>query len=217
MTDTVDIYQFRWYLKGISPLIWRRVLVRSDSTLADLHYIIQIAMNWSNYYLHQFTVHGKRYAVFRNSGADAHDATATRLGDLGLRPGSRFLYEYSFFDWWGHEIRLEKKFAVKAGKIYPVCIGGRAAPPEDCEGAEGFMHRQDYFSEGYMLSVLIEVVEPLTKGELPDEEAVETFRAQQEQFEYWLNVEHFDRKAVNQRLKWYSVGDEQWMEGLEAL
>ncbi|MEO1006364.1 MAG: hypothetical protein AAFW67_11060 [Cyanobacteria bacterium J06638_38] len=31
-------------LLGISPMIWRRIKVSSDSTIADLHYIIQIAM-----------------------------------------------------------------------------------------------------------------------------------------------------------------------------
>ena len=31
------VYQLRVVLRGISPLIWRRILVRSDSTIADLH------------------------------------------------------------------------------------------------------------------------------------------------------------------------------------
>jgi hypothetical protein len=33
-----NIHQFRVVLLGISPLIWRRLLVRSDSTIADLQY-----------------------------------------------------------------------------------------------------------------------------------------------------------------------------------
>jgi hypothetical protein len=37
-----SIYQLRAVLRGISPLIWRRVLVRSDATLAHLHAILQI-------------------------------------------------------------------------------------------------------------------------------------------------------------------------------
>src|ERR1039457_3226111 len=32
-----QIYQLRLVLRGISPLIWRRLLVRSDSTVAQLH------------------------------------------------------------------------------------------------------------------------------------------------------------------------------------
>jgi hypothetical protein len=218
MTDDVEIYQFHWYLKGISPLIWRRVLVRSDSTLADLHYIIQIVMGWSNYYLHQFIVYGKRYAVFRSGGTDAHDAHATRLCDLGLRLNGRFLYEYSFFEWWRHELRLEKKLAFNAWKAHPVCIGaGRASPPEDCEGAEGFMQRQDYFSEAHMLFRVLAMHEQFQTGERLDEDDMDVYREELRQLKYWLNAKHFDRKAVNQRLKWYTLGDKQWTEGLEAL
>lgn len=31
-------YQFRVWLRGISPTIWRRFVVRGDSTIADLRY-----------------------------------------------------------------------------------------------------------------------------------------------------------------------------------
>lgn len=42
--DLVEIYQLRIWIKGISPMIWRRLLVKSDSTTADLHHTIQITM-----------------------------------------------------------------------------------------------------------------------------------------------------------------------------
>jgi Plasmid pRiA4b ORF-3-like protein len=38
-----QIYQLRAALRGISPLIWRRLLVRSDSTVAELHQALQVA------------------------------------------------------------------------------------------------------------------------------------------------------------------------------
>ncbi|HEX9867129.1 MAG TPA: plasmid pRiA4b ORF-3 family protein, partial [Candidatus Tectomicrobia bacterium] len=38
--DPVAVYQLRVRLREISPMIWRRLLVRSDSTLADLHYAL---------------------------------------------------------------------------------------------------------------------------------------------------------------------------------
>jgi len=41
---TTEVYQLRVALCEISPAIWRRVLVRSDSTIADLHYTLQLAM-----------------------------------------------------------------------------------------------------------------------------------------------------------------------------
>jgi len=39
----VEIYQLHVWIRQISPMIWRRLLVRSDSSIADLHYTLQIA------------------------------------------------------------------------------------------------------------------------------------------------------------------------------
>ena len=36
------LYIIRVYLREISPVIWRRVQLRSDQTLTDLHYVLQI-------------------------------------------------------------------------------------------------------------------------------------------------------------------------------
>jgi hypothetical protein len=35
------VYQFQVVLLGVSPMIWRRLLIPSNSTLADLQYSIQ--------------------------------------------------------------------------------------------------------------------------------------------------------------------------------
>ncbi len=43
-TSRLSVYQLRVVLRGISPLIWRRLLVRSDSTIADLHTALQLAL-----------------------------------------------------------------------------------------------------------------------------------------------------------------------------
>src|ERR671938_244842 len=42
-SSMMEVYQLHVWLCEISPLIWRRLLVRSDSTIADLHYTLQIA------------------------------------------------------------------------------------------------------------------------------------------------------------------------------
>jgi hypothetical protein len=41
-----QLYQSRAVLRGISPLMWRRLVVRSDSTVAQLHEVLQIAFGW---------------------------------------------------------------------------------------------------------------------------------------------------------------------------
>ena len=93
------IYQLKVVLQGISPMIWRRLLVCGDNTIADLHYINQIAMGWSDDHLHQFRIHGKRYGIYRTGGISfSDDPNTVRLKDLGLRIKERFFYEYDFID-----------------------------------------------------------------------------------------------------------------------
>jgi hypothetical protein len=50
MSDSSErvIYQLKVVLLGISPTIWRRIHISSDSTIEDLHYTIQLAMGWSD-------------------------------------------------------------------------------------------------------------------------------------------------------------------------
>ena len=126
LSPEVEVYQLRVYLRQISPMIWRRLLVRSDSTIADLHYTLQIVMGWDDFHLHQFTIRGKHYGVFYECGLHFRDnAQDVRLSDFRFRRYERFLYEYDFVDLWQHEIRVEETLPLEPKKIYPVCIGGK--------------------------------------------------------------------------------------------
>ena len=60
MSDSSEpvIYQLKIVLLGISPTIWRRILVSSDSTIEDLHYTLQLVMGWSDIHLHHFIIQG---------------------------------------------------------------------------------------------------------------------------------------------------------------
>jgi hypothetical protein len=142
MTSTatpLSIYQLRIVLRGISPLIWRRVLVPGKTTLAHLHTILQILFAWSDEHLHSFYIHGKEYG---SGGAPTHDV---RLHDLRLHRGERFRYVYDFGAHWDCDIRLEALLPRTSRQVYPVCTGGkRAAPPEDCWGAWGYLERLDH-------------------------------------------------------------------------
>src|SRR5262245_26955747 len=50
------IYQIKVALKNSKLPIWRRIEVRGDATLGELHAIIQMAMGWNNSHLHHFIV-----------------------------------------------------------------------------------------------------------------------------------------------------------------
>jgi Plasmid pRiA4b ORF-3-like protein len=63
-----EVYQLHVWWREISPMIWRRLLVSSESLIANLHYILQMAMGWEGYHLHQFIIRGKRYGIPQSGG-----------------------------------------------------------------------------------------------------------------------------------------------------
>jgi hypothetical protein len=136
----VKVYQLRITLREVSPLVWRRVLVRSDTSIAQLHDTLQIAMGWEDAHLHQFRIHGKAYGVYRECGITfADNPHRVTLADFRLRKGEKFVYEYDMGDLWQHDVRLEQTVPFDERASYPVCsAGGGDCPPEDCGGPPGY-------------------------------------------------------------------------------
>src|ERR1035438_8598755 len=58
-----EAYRIRAWIRRISPMIWRRLLVDSDSSIADLHHTLQIAFGWSDSHLHRFHIHDRDYGI----------------------------------------------------------------------------------------------------------------------------------------------------------
>jgi Plasmid pRiA4b ORF-3-like protein len=208
-SSTIEVYQLHVWLREITPLIWRRLLVRSDSSIADLPYTLQIAMGWDDAHLHRFRIRGKDYGISRIGGIGFRDnPRQVRLADFHFRLNERFLYEYDFGDLWQHVIRVERRLAWDDKRTYPVCIGGqRAAPPEDCGGPWAFMALQDEYSPGYFLDRYTDLLESIRTGDLDD---ARDQWAELEPLQEWLELEHFDRRQVNRRLQHDAVGDEGW-------
>src|SRR5690348_3513314 len=91
------IYQLRVVLCGVSPPVWRRLLVASDTTLAELHEILQRAFAWSDEHLQRLLIHGTAYGVPCLGGiAFREDARRVPLARFRLHRGERFRYEYDF-------------------------------------------------------------------------------------------------------------------------
>jgi Plasmid pRiA4b ORF-3-like protein len=65
--DTV--YQLRVVLAGISPLVWRRLLVPAEISAAGLHEILRAAFGWSDEHLHRFTIHAVEYGLSQPGSA----------------------------------------------------------------------------------------------------------------------------------------------------
>lgn len=138
--SSVQLYQFKVVLRDCSPMIWRRLLVTSDTSIAQLHHIVQTVMGWEDLHLHRFRVYGKEYGIYREGGMlFDDDPYQVLLSSFKLRAGERFVYEYDMGDFWQHDIRLERVLLPEANKTYPLCIaGGGNCPPEDCGGPPGY-------------------------------------------------------------------------------
>ena len=61
--SSIAIYQLRVLLRGVSPLVWRHLLVISETSLAELHGILRAAFDWSGEHLHRSLVYGAAYGV----------------------------------------------------------------------------------------------------------------------------------------------------------
>ena len=137
-------------------MIWRRILVSSDSTIEDLHYTVQLAMGWSDIHLHHFIIYGKQYGITQPGGTLFSDrASEVKLASFGWRIQEKFLYEYDFSIcpsmgtwryWWRHQIRVEAILTPDKKQIYPICTAGNGVcPPENCGGPWGFMKKREEF------------------------------------------------------------------------
>src|SRR6266516_1527628 len=208
------VYQLRVVLRGVSPLIWRRLLVRSDSTIADLHATFQLALGWSDEHLNRFVIHGREYGVWHDGGIGFRDNPRhVRLANLGLRVRERFLYEYDFTDGWQHDVRIEQILPLDPRRSYPLCIGGRrAVPPEDCGGPWAFLELRQHYSALRIAEWLLELLKRIAvandrrgeddddSNEHHDDDAVDDDYEELVQLLRWLKIDRFDRRAANREL-----------------
>ncbi len=138
-------YQLRVTLEGVTPEVWRRLVVPGDLSLERLHDVIQDAMGWRRGHMHEFLARGMRIGMkedegwFREHVEDERQLTLERL----YRGRGRFQYLYDFGDDWMHEVQIETIVEVE-GRFAPRCVGGeRACPPEDCGGVCEYLHMID--------------------------------------------------------------------------
>ena len=182
-----SVYQLRLHLRGVSPPVWRRVLIPSTSTVAELHDVIQDAMGWGDLHLHQFTIRGQSYGVPQVGAENAFAGPADLpLEAFDFQAHDRIEYEYDFYSNWVHDIRVER--VDNAVGSLPRCIGGvGACPPEDSGPPARFMALKDERSVFRMIDELERALE----RDVPMEEI---------------------RQALAERLPWANI----WFQNEEA-
>ena len=195
LPDSLDgVYQLRVSLRGVSPPVWRRLLVPGRCSIRDLHYVLQTAMGWEDEHLHRFCIRGWHDGVQREGAFQCFAGPSTlKLCEFGFRQHERFSYEYNFYASGLHDIRVDQILAADAAPL-PRCIGGaRACPQEACRDAADFMEDRD---EHRPISLFWRFEERVEE----EEWEVERLREERRDWAYWIHIDRFDRAKVNTAL-----------------
>lgn len=114
-------------LLEVTPLVWRRMLVPDNWTLASLHHYLQWAMGWTDSHAHEFEVgeglvapdwwikeawSAEEAARYRDERRVSVAAVVSQLG-----PGGVFEYRYDMGDGWEHRIVIESERAPASGDL----------------------------------------------------------------------------------------------------
>ena len=122
--ETGSVLQLKVRFLGISPMIWRRVLVPETMSLHELHGVLQVAMGWEAIHLIQFSLRGVVHA-----GPHLHGQPVDiPLSDLRFRRNAKFRYVCDMRCWREHELTSSTRSATNSDTRVPVSSKAHAAP-----------------------------------------------------------------------------------------
>ena len=133
---------FKIELDDTDPKVTRSFKVSPNTTMYELHHIIQIVMGWTNSHIYQFNV-GKQVMADTRLVDDelgpVTDVKGVMLTDVFSKVGTVVIYDYDFGDGWKHHLELVDISTHTFDEALPKIIGGEyACPPEDCGGRYGY-------------------------------------------------------------------------------
>jgi len=183
--EGVPVYQLKITLAHVEPPVWRRVPMPGNIPLGLFHEFLQETMGWRNTHLHRFELAG-RYLGPASPDSEIGDEDLLTLTQAVELAGTSFRYDYDFGDGWRHWIEIEDVFSSPLATPTPVCVeGGRACPPEDCGGPDGYR----------------ELLEALSGLDHPRHEELRKWLGRVSGRTATFDSERFDLEATNQRLR----------------
>lgn len=134
------VLQLRLELDGVTPTVWRRLMVSARASLHELHLVIERAMGRDPDAAYRFDVDGVRYLDPVDGPPTGREADAASLASLALHPGARFVHVVEHHgEPWRHVLTLEQDGPRLVGQRLPICLAGaRAAPPLECDGPRAY-------------------------------------------------------------------------------
>jgi Plasmid pRiA4b ORF-3-like protein len=94
-------------LDGVTPRVWRRVTIPSNTPLDLVHLMFQDAMGWHDQHLYAFETDEHSIIDPRSDSAGAA-ADGERLVSIATHQGATFAYTYDFGDEWTHTVTVEE-------------------------------------------------------------------------------------------------------------
>lgn len=161
------IYQFKVNLKNVGIPVWRRMLIKSNTTFEEMNYIIMAAFDWLGYHLHEFDIRKSNGRKVQNLriGALEDDSFVgfgmsvslnekkETLADWFKKEKDRGIYTYDFGDNWEHEIVLERILNEDPRLTYPLCIKAKNDSPPDDSRLEIINNEIDLANPGWKMIV----------------------------------------------------------------
>ncbi len=124
-TGLTTLYRFHVTFDDTDPPIWRRIELRGDQTLHDLHTAIQRAFGWNDDHPYAFYLNRKAWDTeseyMTPDLGEGRSAAAHRLEHLPLRARKKILYIFDFGDELRHTVTLEAivRNGILGGEEYP--------------------------------------------------------------------------------------------------
>jgi hypothetical protein len=115
-------------LRGVSPLVTRRIWIREQASLAELHAVLQVAFGWNDEHLYALQIRGWQFGDPSRAIelALAGDGVDSALAAFGFELGEPFLYQYNLFVPWEIDCRIEARGLIRAAQ--PVtCLATRGS------------------------------------------------------------------------------------------
>ena len=144
-----SIFIFKVALSGRKS-IWRKIAIKANQTLDDLHETIYDAFDRDDEHLYSFffpkksgkmnlrkiydeSVEYTSPYMFKGPGAfdldDQENAADTKINTLKLKKGKVFYYLFDFGDEWWHEITVEETDAKAEKGKYPRVLEQKGKSP----------------------------------------------------------------------------------------
>jgi Plasmid pRiA4b ORF-3-like protein/SEC-C motif len=126
-------------LDSVTPRVWRRVAIPSNTPLDQVHLMIQDAMGWHDAHMYVFET-DEHTIIDPRSDSDEIPADGERLVSIATERGAQFTYVYDFGDAWTHTVTVDEIRPGGPDNVFVVLDGGGACPPDDIGGAGGYQH-----------------------------------------------------------------------------